>query len=298
MSLAASTIDAARLPPAELLGSAFQGLRSRRLWAALSALGIAIGIGAMVAVVSVSASAQANLLAEIDALGTNLLTVTPGQTFTGANEVLPDPSVAMIAHMRNIESDAAVYQLAHANVYRTPFVPALRRPEGSPSTLPAKTCLRASSIASGRFLDAVVRPLSRRSCSAPRRRACWGYTGRRPPARLPRQHLVLRCRDPQAGAAGPRARLRRSSSRCPSPRACSRSPAPPRSTFGPMSRRDQVANLLAATADPQKADGVQVCRPPMPSRPAPPLRGSSRRCCLAWVPLPCWSARSASPTSW
>ena len=53
--------------------------------------GIAIGIGAMVAVVSVSASAQANLLAEIDALGTNLLTVTPGQTFTGQNEVLPAP---------------------------------------------------------------------------------------------------------------------------------------------------------------------------------------------------------------
>ena len=43
----------------------------------------------MVAVVGVSASAQANLLAEIDALGTNLLTVTPGQTFLGQNEVLP-----------------------------------------------------------------------------------------------------------------------------------------------------------------------------------------------------------------
>ena len=47
-------------------------MRTRKLRAALSALGIAIGIGAMVAVVGVSSSAQANLLAEIDSLGTNL----------------------------------------------------------------------------------------------------------------------------------------------------------------------------------------------------------------------------------
>ena len=58
---------------AQLIATALQAFRTRRLRAALSALGIAIGIGAMVAVVGVSASAQANLIAEIDALGTNLL---------------------------------------------------------------------------------------------------------------------------------------------------------------------------------------------------------------------------------
>src|SRR5246127_1281164 len=112
-----------RLSPHELLGTALSGLRTRRLRAALSALGIAIGIGAMVAVVGVSASAQAHLLAEIDALGTNLLTVTPGQTFLGANEVLPDTAVPMIGHMQNVESDAAVYQVSGVGVYRTPLVP-------------------------------------------------------------------------------------------------------------------------------------------------------------------------------
>src|SRR5579884_2689312 len=113
----------ARLPPRELFGTALQGLSTRRLRASLSALGIAIGIGAMVAVVGVSSSAQANLLAEIDALGTNLLTVSPGQTFLGASEVLPDTSVPMIGHMQNVERDAAVYQVSSANVYRTPLVP-------------------------------------------------------------------------------------------------------------------------------------------------------------------------------
>src|SRR5258708_22963005 len=88
--------EVARLPARELAGAALQGIRGHRLRAALSALGIAIGIGAMVAVVSVSASAQANLLAEIDRLGTNLLTVTPGQTFTGQHEILPRASVALV----------------------------------------------------------------------------------------------------------------------------------------------------------------------------------------------------------
>src|SRR5437660_278811 len=94
-------IAPARLSMSQLVSTALQAFRTRKLRAALSALGIAIGIGAMVAVVGVSASARANLLAEIDALGTNLLTVTPGQTFLGSNEVLPDTAVPMIGHMIN-----------------------------------------------------------------------------------------------------------------------------------------------------------------------------------------------------
>ena len=59
------------------------GLRARPLRAALSALGIAIGTAAIVAVLGLSSSSQAGLLAEIDRLGTNLLTLEAGQSFTG-----------------------------------------------------------------------------------------------------------------------------------------------------------------------------------------------------------------------
>jgi putative ABC transport system permease protein len=133
MSLAASRFqirrrqrghaDAARLAPHELFSVALQGLRTRKLRAFLSALGIAIGIGAMVAVVGVSASSQANLLALIDSLGTNLLTLTPGQTFLGANAVLPDTAVGSILHMPTVQQASAVYQIPQANVLRTPYVP-------------------------------------------------------------------------------------------------------------------------------------------------------------------------------
>ena len=112
-----------RLRGRDVLGTALQTLRIRRLRASLSALGIALGIGAMVAVVGVSASSEANLLAEINALGTNLLTAAPGQSFLGQNDVLPDTAVPMIGHMHNVLGDAAVYQVADANVYRTPEVP-------------------------------------------------------------------------------------------------------------------------------------------------------------------------------
>ncbi len=135
-------LEAARLPPRELFGAALQGLRTRRLRAALSALGIAIGIGAMVAVVGVSASSQAQLLAEIDALGTNLLTATPGTTFSGNNEILPTSSVPMVAGMRNVNNDVAVYQVSGATVLRSPVRARRRRPAGSASTRPGRTCPR------------------------------------------------------------------------------------------------------------------------------------------------------------
>jgi putative ABC transport system permease protein len=151
-----SVIGRARLPLPELFGTALLGLRSRRLRAALSALGIAIGIGAMVAVVGVSASAQANLLAEIDSLGTNLLTVTPGQNFLGNNEVLPDTSVPSIDHMQHVDSAVAIYQVSTANVYRSPLVPSAQTGglgvDAAGDNLPQVV---GTSVASGHFLGAV-----------------------------------------------------------------------------------------------------------------------------------------------
>ncbi len=151
-------VDTARLSARELLGVALQALRTRRLRAALSALGIAIGIGAMVAVVGVSASSQAQLLATIDALGTNLLTVSPGTTFTGANELLPNTAVAMIGHMPNVSRAAAVYQVSGANVYRTPLVPVAQTGgiglDAADDNLPQ---VMGAGMAAGHFLDGVSR---------------------------------------------------------------------------------------------------------------------------------------------
>jgi putative ABC transport system permease protein len=143
------------MPPHELLSVALQGLRTRRLRAALSALGIAIGIGAMVAVVGVSASSQANLLALIDSLGTNLLTVSPGQTFLGANEVFPSTAVGSILHMPHVSTAAAVYQVSNATVLRTPYVPSQQTGGiGVDAADPALLQTVGGQLAAGEFINA------------------------------------------------------------------------------------------------------------------------------------------------
>ena len=81
--------DAGRLRLNDALRVTSVGLRARPLRAALSALGIAIGTGAIVGVLGLSSSSQAGLLAEIDRLGTNLLTVEAGQRLTGGAAPLP-----------------------------------------------------------------------------------------------------------------------------------------------------------------------------------------------------------------
>ncbi|PZS11082.1 MAG: ABC transporter permease [Solirubrobacterales bacterium] len=145
------------MPPHELLAVAFHGLRTRRLRAALSALGIAIGIGAMVAVVGVSASSQANLLATIDKLGTNLLTVAPGTTFLGQNEMLPSTALGTIDHMAAVQRDSAVYQVAGATVRRSPYVPSEQTGgigvDATDTGLPAAV---SGQLATGHFLDAAT----------------------------------------------------------------------------------------------------------------------------------------------
>ena len=97
------------LGPTDRLRLGALGLTARKGRAALSALGVAIGITAMVAVLGLSESSRADLDAQLDALGTNLLVVQPGQDMMGEDATLPDTSVAMIGRVPTVESAAATY---------------------------------------------------------------------------------------------------------------------------------------------------------------------------------------------
>ena len=98
------------------------GLVARPGRTALSALGIAIGITALVGVLGLSESSRADLNRQLDALGTNLLTVSPGQELTGGDATLPDESVAMVGRMDSVETAAGV-RAVDATVRRTNLVP-------------------------------------------------------------------------------------------------------------------------------------------------------------------------------
>ncbi|MCP2340354.1 ABC transporter permease [Actinomadura rupiterrae] len=94
------------------------GLRARPLRVVLSALGIAIGIAAMIGVVGISTSSRAQLQATLDRLGTNLLTVTPGKDFFGSNAQLPLAAPGMIARMPEVSAAAATGKVTDTHVYR------------------------------------------------------------------------------------------------------------------------------------------------------------------------------------
>ena len=121
--IAAATIPHSHLRIRDVLILGTVSLRSRPLRAGLSALGIAIGIAAIVAVLSITRSSEANLLAQIDRLGTNLLTVVNGQSIQGQGAELPEAAAAMIGRIDGVQHVAATGALANANVYRTDKIP-------------------------------------------------------------------------------------------------------------------------------------------------------------------------------
>src|SRR6516225_11109739 len=112
------------LRPSDLGRLSIVGVRTRRLRAALSALGIAIGVAAIVAVLGLSASSRAGLLSEIDRLGTNLLTVTTGQTLFGQTAELPVAAPGMIGRIGPV-TEVADTGSTGANVYRSPLIPSV-----------------------------------------------------------------------------------------------------------------------------------------------------------------------------
>ena len=149
-------IAPAALRPSDLVRVAGVVLRTRRLRAALSALGIAIGVAAIVAVLGLSASSRAGLLAEIDKLGTNLLTVTNGQSFFGQPAELPLAAPGMIARIAPVLHVADTGSTS-VNVYRSPYIPAVNT--NGLSVEAATTNLLpvvGASVATGSFLNAAT----------------------------------------------------------------------------------------------------------------------------------------------
>jgi putative ABC transport system permease protein len=143
-----------RLRPADLGRVASVGLRTRKLRAGLSALGIGIGVAAIVAVLGLSASSSAGLLAEIGKLGTNLLTVANGQSLFGGTAELPRAAPGMISRIAAVTAvqDTGTVK---ASVYRSPLIPAINTNglsvQAASLGLPAAV---GTSIAQGRYLNA------------------------------------------------------------------------------------------------------------------------------------------------
>jgi putative ABC transport system permease protein len=144
---------ASRLSRRDLLRVGSIGLRSRRGRAALSALGISIGIAAIVGVLGISQSSKAGLLAELGRLG-NLITVQPGSTASDAQAELPATAEGMASRIGPVTHVAELASLPATFVYRNSYVPAIDTSgialQAASPSLPATL---GAALAHGAFLN-------------------------------------------------------------------------------------------------------------------------------------------------
>jgi len=150
----AAPVTSSRLRPGDLLRVGTIGLRSRRLRTTLTAIGIAIGIAAMVAVVGISSSSRADLLAELDSLGTDMLRVAPGQSAFGESTTLPESARATADRIGPV-TEAAGFTSVSATVRRNDLIDedvtgGIRVAAADLGVLDAVS----GELAEGRFLDA------------------------------------------------------------------------------------------------------------------------------------------------
>jgi putative ABC transport system permease protein len=146
-----------RLRPSDSARLSTVGLRTRKLRAGLSALGIAIGVAASVAVLGLSSSSQAGLLNELTTLGTNLLTVTNGQNLTGQPAELSKAAPGMIARIGPVTDVQYTGVLNGVQAYRSPFIPSIETNalsvDASSLNLPETV---GTSVARGVYLNAAT----------------------------------------------------------------------------------------------------------------------------------------------
>ena len=249
----AAALAPARLRPSDLAGLASVGLRTRKLRAPLSALGIAIGVAAIVAVLGLASSSQAGLLAEIGRLGTNLLTVTNGQNFTGQAAELPDAAPGMIGQLPGVTAVQYTGAVSSASAYRSPLIPSIDTDAltvaASSLGLPAVV---GTSVAQGSYLNAATAGEPVAVLGAAGRPAA----GHRPDlagrADLGRRAVVLRGRHPQPRHPRPGDRLLRPDR------------LPRRRTL-PRLRRAPLGDLPAGRQQPGSPPST-TCSPPRPTR--------------------------------
>jgi putative ABC transport system permease protein len=154
---ATATVGRRRLPASDLARLSTVGLRTRKLRSGLSALGIAIGVAAIVAVLGLSVSSQAGLLAEINQLGTNLLTVRNGQSVTGGTVELPTMAPGMIGRINGVQQVQSTGTVSGVGAFRNPFIPSV---DTNGLTVEATSLdllpVLATTLADGQYLNAAT----------------------------------------------------------------------------------------------------------------------------------------------
>ncbi|MGF1597250.1 MAG: ABC transporter permease [Acidimicrobiales bacterium] len=174
--------DAARMRTADLFRTALDGLRAKSLRTFLTAVGIAAGIGSMVSVIGISSSSRADVVAQIDRLGTNLLAVQATPSLVpGRDDGLPPNSVERLRRIPATEHAAALTPLDVGVTRNDLLAPGRNGGVTVAATEPELVDTLSAAIADGRFISAgdTGLPLTVLGAEAARRLGIDGSGGRR-----------------------------------------------------------------------------------------------------------------------
>ncbi len=146
-------MNRSRLRFSDLIRTGLLGLTTRLGRTVLTAGGIAIGIASMVSVLGISSSSTADVLAELDRLGTNLLAVEAGASFLDDDVRLPDTSSARIRRIPATENAAALTPVS-VDILKSDVMPNGRNGGVQVSATEAELLdTLAGTVADGRFLN-------------------------------------------------------------------------------------------------------------------------------------------------
>ncbi len=299
MTTTTTALTPHRLAPLDVLRVGSVGLCTRRLRTGLSGLGVAIGIAAMVAVLGISASSRADLRAQLAKLGTNLLTVSPGQTIFGEDASLPPESVGMVGQIGPVAQVSATGTVS-ANVRRTDRISASQT--GGIAVRAARPDLPevlGATVGSGRFLNAATEryPAVVLGSVAAERLGI----GRADPAVVvylgDQWFTVVGILDPVPLAPD----IDRSALvGFPVAQSLLGFSGNPTTVYARAADDsvDAVRDVLGPPPTPPTPRRCGSAARRTPSRPRTPPRRPSPPSSWAWAPSPCWWGASASPTSW
>ncbi len=136
----------------DVVSTGTSGLLSRRGRTVLTALGIAIGIASMVSVLGISSSSRAEVIAQIDALGPNLLQVQAGSNLFGEDAQLSNDAPDMVRALPPVTGASGVSEL-DTYVERNDLDVPRNNGLGVYAVEPALIDTLEGTMAEGRFLD-------------------------------------------------------------------------------------------------------------------------------------------------
>ena len=142
-----------KLGLSDIYSVAVYGIKARKGRSIMTSIGIGIGIAAIVAVVGISASGKADLIATLESLGTNLIKASPTSGFFGTQDELPKGVLGMVERIGPVDEVTSTTQ-TDLLVRRTEFISELEG--GGISVIvtnPELLDVVGGSLVEGRFID-------------------------------------------------------------------------------------------------------------------------------------------------